>query len=1354
MSSLRPGTPDTGSFTDRPRLGTSEWTLVNDGEGMGPTQRMVMGSDGVYVPASEIPALKGPVEGTATGTGRYYLLDPATRGLGTPSTTGSAEAPPAAPGTLRYPQLDEAVLRSEINPVAQDPLVPQVQTAPSAQAGAGSLRMTGDDLFASLLDRPATLSAELDSEIFQSLLHKPFKPMDEPAGFTPTSTPSPTLKPTAPAVPGEAVPVSELSRLLELPVRSGSLTAPVVSPLVPTRSAGALGPVMWIDDTVDPPVFVRPDLSEAGRDERIADFSQLRPHEQERLLRVGLVDDQGRPRQLQTQPPQASTPPATSEDPVPSYRDTVLGSQSGSVTRDTVLRDLTPSQQANREAYAQDLRHVIDQVDADPLSVEETLRTLHSEWGQPFEVQWHTATLGEASLARARQELDELAAQYPEATRAEIAAHLAEESSDAKPVMRQDDDSGRTLRPHLDPQTLTAHVPTRVLVRGPNGTRALNLADPLEFAIAQRMANIQVEEITHGAGYSIVAGAYVPLGDIARLADFEAWSRTPAAQAVIDNLPDQDVNGFVHEVDFMDLHGNLGSTEVDRYPVRQLYQAYLETVSAAETPSALDTAQAVAAPQPVPSDPLVQAASGTGVEAVEPAAEGRWAALLRGAAVEPVENRWLALLRRADVVDETKGRFSTADAAAMAAMQRYNDKSVRNSVEYGGLIYKMLDGRFDFTPAVRGGSHNVKPWEAARMIPKGATEVGYYHTHPGVGGHMTSELFSPNDIAAARERSWPGMDYRAYLATPSGKYLVYEVDTHETVALQNGTSQVPLDVAIGRDLLIREKLAEEELLDREDFDSELDDENRISSYISGGQFGVDLLIDDKSKGIRLFNEMMAHYGKSNALERARSISMDEGESFGIYTNLDHFSLDEVNELTARGMPLEAAVMQSWLGKQAGKYGFNKPEILSFGGFEGNYSHVEISFDADTAPAAATVRTDVTPGTQGPIVPRGQRGAIDIAAWLNAGKNVFRTLLNLPGRYSSAEEAARAAAQRFFEISNERGLEYGGFIYRLPGSDTFDFTVNVGDADSINISQDGVPLRAHIVGDWHTHPGLPTPSFSAQDIAVYHLFARMAMGDDQQGYVGYLVNSQGIQSYSVKAQEVRLVDGTIRTVEGLDTLADRDVFHDDAQRLIEELRSVNFRLVEKGYHSINLAGVRALMKRPGPMEWESKSGLIYKLNPGRSSGFDITQSVPLTNLSLLRDALPAGAVEVGAFITRPRGLEGLENEYFFPPEIRGALRAAETQGLKDYRLYLRTPSGAYKVYSTGSGEVTTLKDGPISLLPDYEASLRAAPDSASSHPWEAALYQSLQNRARAFETHLDRVRGNHRFTDRDDVSKGG
>jgi RHS repeat-associated protein len=143
-----------------------------------------------------------------------------------------------------------------------------------------------------------------------------------------------------------------------------------------------------------------------------------------------------------------------------------------------------------------------------------------------------------------------------------------------------------------------------------------------------------------------------------------------------------------------------------------------------------------------------------------------------------------------------RGRFSSADGAARAALLRYNDKSIRDNLEYGGLIYQTPNGKFDYTKAIRGGKDGVDPWdEKAPKVPKCAREAGYWHTHGDHSdkrGNRTtkskdyydSNNFSDSangsgDLPAARQGLSIHPDYRAYVGTPSAGHKGFSAATNE-----------------------------------------------------------------------------------------------------------------------------------------------------------------------------------------------------------------------------------------------------------------------------------------------------------------------------------------------------------------------------------------------------------------------------------------------------------------------------------------------------------------------------------------------------------------------------------------------
>ncbi len=132
------------------------------------------------------------------------------------------------------------------------------------------------------------------------------------------------------------------------------------------------------------------------------------------------------------------------------------------------------------------------------------------------------------------------------------------------------------------------------------------------------------------------------------------------------------------------------------------------------------------------------------------------------------------------------GPFATQDEAARAALNSANPRSIAENREYTGMIYRGADGQYyatDPQPAgLAGGSLPVN------LIPAGATETGFYHTHADYSladgtrtdaahDQFDSEHFSQTDIDTANARGAGDPNYRSYLATPSGGQQVHNPAT-------------------------------------------------------------------------------------------------------------------------------------------------------------------------------------------------------------------------------------------------------------------------------------------------------------------------------------------------------------------------------------------------------------------------------------------------------------------------------------------------------------------------------------------------------------------------------------------------
>ncbi len=130
------------------------------------------------------------------------------------------------------------------------------------------------------------------------------------------------------------------------------------------------------------------------------------------------------------------------------------------------------------------------------------------------------------------------------------------------------------------------------------------------------------------------------------------------------------------------------------------------------------------------------------------------------------------------------GPFDSTDAAAKAALDNANPRSISENREYTGIIYQdPITGKYFATnPEAAGLAGGSLP---TNLIPPGGKEVGFYHTHgnysladgtPTDAAHdqFDSEHFSQTDINTANSRAHGDPNYRSYLATPSGGYQVHD----------------------------------------------------------------------------------------------------------------------------------------------------------------------------------------------------------------------------------------------------------------------------------------------------------------------------------------------------------------------------------------------------------------------------------------------------------------------------------------------------------------------------------------------------------------------------------------------------
>lgn len=137
--------------------------------------------------------------------------------------------------------------------------------------------------------------------------------------------------------------------------------------------------------------------------------------------------------------------------------------------------------------------------------------------------------------------------------------------------------------------------------------------------------------------------------------------------------------------------------------------------------------------------------------------------------------------------------YATADDAARAALNEANPDSIRDNLEYSGLIYRDSEGRYRYTGPARGSETGANAYTDA-PAPAGTTVVGDYHTHgdyserdPATGNavrtsdpardHYNSDRFSTTDETGIASDGAGVPGYAGYLGTPSGTFRRYDAAT-------------------------------------------------------------------------------------------------------------------------------------------------------------------------------------------------------------------------------------------------------------------------------------------------------------------------------------------------------------------------------------------------------------------------------------------------------------------------------------------------------------------------------------------------------------------------------------------------
>lgn len=136
--------------------------------------------------------------------------------------------------------------------------------------------------------------------------------------------------------------------------------------------------------------------------------------------------------------------------------------------------------------------------------------------------------------------------------------------------------------------------------------------------------------------------------------------------------------------------------------------------------------------------------------------------------------------------------FATQDEAARAALQTANPQSIKDNLEYAGLIYRDANGRYFYTGPIKGTDQGANPANAP--APPNTQVVGDYHTHGDYStqdpvtkaavrtsdptkDQFNSDNFSATDKTGIASDGAGVSGYKGYLGTPSGTFRSYDPAT-------------------------------------------------------------------------------------------------------------------------------------------------------------------------------------------------------------------------------------------------------------------------------------------------------------------------------------------------------------------------------------------------------------------------------------------------------------------------------------------------------------------------------------------------------------------------------------------------
>ena len=140
------------------------------------------------------------------------------------------------------------------------------------------------------------------------------------------------------------------------------------------------------------------------------------------------------------------------------------------------------------------------------------------------------------------------------------------------------------------------------------------------------------------------------------------------------------------------------------------------------------------------------------------------------------------------------GPHDSADDAARAALAVANPASIKDNLEYSGLIYRGSDGKYYYSGPAKGTDQGANPVGDA-PAPKGTTVVGDFHTH---GDYSTEDKktgaavrssdpkkdqFNSDNFSTQDKTDNAAVGYPGYLGTPSGTLRKYDPATGKDTKL-------------------------------------------------------------------------------------------------------------------------------------------------------------------------------------------------------------------------------------------------------------------------------------------------------------------------------------------------------------------------------------------------------------------------------------------------------------------------------------------------------------------------------------------------------------------------------------------